>query len=167
MKYHLYPDKRGRLRTQLYIRDYIHAGNGTCTLENPETHVSYKYIFLHPIQKESFERGTVFVNVLDDENIAHYIGKVDKYGNLHTTYRSLYSKQSPEYKGARYICDWAKKPHFHSRMHLYHEGVCAFCGRELKSPWTVQRGFHKHCYHVLFPHRFIPKETMMEDENNV
>lgn len=128
------------------IRNYLYGGKGIVTLESP-TGKYHTYAFERPKKKNVFDPSVLFVHVKIDSGYWRYIGMVNSYG-FHTTAKSEMSINSDEVRGAKYIVSMSRYEG-ESPMKLYHEGVCAVCGRKLTTPKSIARGVGPRCAKIL------------------
>lgn len=130
------------------IRNYIDGGRGIVTLANIESEVHHTYEFRLPNNPKSFGKEVLFVYTLIKENVWIYVGMYDRnVCQFKLTRRSNFGQDSKIVKGVEYIlrracCAYSGD----SPMHVYHEGVCAVCGRRLTTPKSIERGIGPKCY---------------------
>lgn len=140
----IYSENQGQLLTSQAVRTYITGGHGVCTLQNPLSKNKYTYLFMFPRNPKSFREGVMFCYVKKNKEY-QYVGMLEPDLRFRKTYASRFPSTSSEFRGAKYICDWARSPHFHSRMNLFHEGICAYCGRKLIDPKSISVGVGPKC----------------------
>lgn len=129
------------------ISNYIKGGHAVVTLTSDSGNY-YTYAFSAPKNRKSNE-DTLFIQVLICNNIWNYVGMF-KANNFHLTKASKYSVESPIVKGVAYIMKLMLKPGYSDdRMHLFHEGVCARCGRSLTNPDSLEAGIGPVCRDLL------------------
>ena len=128
------------------IRRYVLQGKGVVTLKSPSGK-HHSYFFKKPVYEASFPEGTRFVYTLGTSSIWHYTGMLEPNHKIfRPTFNSYYSELTEEFKGAKFIVKMMNKDMSSSPMMLYHEGVCAFCGRKLTNPKSLKTGFGPKCY---------------------
>lgn len=142
--YNMCPEMSHKLCGSEAAKNYITGGKGVVTLKSP-TGVHHTYAFSKPKVENKFPEGTLFVHVLCAEKNWRYVGMVSHRGYAIYTRRSSFSKDSPIFKGLRYIVRIMYDPKFQSRMELFHEGCCSVCGRPLTNPKSLSVGIGPRC----------------------
>lgn len=138
----LYPEYSSKL-TGNAIRDYIYGGRGVVTLKSP-TGVHHTYMFNKPRNEDIFPSDVLFVYAVHDGHKLFYVGMVeDDYFRL--TRHSRFDNHTEIVKGARYIMKMMHYPNMETPMELYHQGICAVCGRPLTNPKSIERGMGPAC----------------------
>lgn len=138
----LYPESRHLLEGVEDISRYIYGGKGVVTLLSP-TGVQHTYAFQKPRDSDEFPDDVRFVYAVHDNCKLFYIGMVEN-GEFRLTKRSRFLNDTEIVRGARYIWKMANMS-FETPMKLYHEGMCARCGRQLTSEHSKIHGFGKDC----------------------
>ena len=141
-------ESSSRLKTAQDIKNYIYGGNGIVTLKSSETGVQHTYVFAKPKNPNVFPDDVIFVYALHDNIKMFYVGMVER-GEFRLTKSSRYRSDTEIVKGARYIMKMSEVPNLNTPMELYHEGVCCFCGRKLKSKKSIETGIGPRCKHRL------------------
>ena len=128
------------------IKNYVLQGRGVVTLKSP-TGKHHSYFFKKPVHESNFPEGTRFVYTLGSGAIWHYTAMLEyDHKIIRPTFNSYYSELTEEFQGAKYIVKMMNKDMSNSPMELYHEGVCANCGRKLTNPKSLKTGFGPKCY---------------------
>ena len=148
------------------IQHYIQGGHGVCTIENPYSLNKYTYAFRKPVHEEDFAEGVAFVYVKSGRNFM-YVGMMEPDMKFRKTRKSKYDTDSPEFKGAKYICDCARIKNFHIRMNIYHEGICGCCGRKLTDPSSIRLGIGPGCRRKLGIDSFGKKREKKVVKKNI
>lgn len=138
-----YPESSSRLDTCEKIRDYIFGGRGIVTLKSP-TGVHHSYVFQRPKELNQFPDDVLFVYALHEGKQLFYVGMIEN-GTFRLTHHSRFLPNTPIVRGARYIMRMATEENLNTPMELYHEGVCAVCGRKLTSPRSILSGVGPRC----------------------
>lgn len=144
--YATYEECRFQLTDKDKISNYIKGGKGVLTLAAPSGK-HYTYSFRRPKNTVAFPEGTMFVYVRCSDLHWEYLGMVIG-SNLAMTAKSYYPSTSDQFRGAAYILRMASKD-MDTPMKLYHEGVCACCGRKLTDPKSIEFGIGPTCRKLI------------------
>lgn len=129
------------------IFNYITGGKGVVTLQS-SSGVHHTYQFSAPDSRKEGE-DTMFVYTLIDNNSWVYVGMY-KDKSFRLTKKSKFPITSPIVKGVAFILKLMLKPDYSDeRMHLFHEGVCARCGRPLTNPDSIEIGMGPVCRDMM------------------
>lgn len=139
----LYPESSAKLDTAEKIKDYIYGGRGIVTLKAPSGK-SHTYIFARPKNTDVFPDDVLFVYALHEGVKQFYIGMIEG-GGFRLTHHSRFLPDTEIVKGARYIMKMANVKDLDTPMELYHNGMCAFCGRQLTSEASINAGIGPKC----------------------
>ena len=139
----IYPESSAQLVGQQTIRNYIYGGRGVVTLKAPSGK-QHSYVFAKPKNTDVFPDDVLFVYALHAGVKQFYIGMIEK-GKFRLTHNSRFLPDTEIVRGARYIMRMASEPDLNSKMELWHEGVCAFCGRKLSSEKSLSTGIGPRC----------------------
>lgn len=131
---------------------YIHGGRGIVTLENSLNNKHHTYEFRRPNNPDEFPPEIMFVYTLVKDNTWMYVGMYDKQTQMFRLTRySKFQKKSEIVRGVSFILKKIKSiandPN--NVMKIYHEGVCAICGKKLTTPKSIQFGIGPKCRKVL------------------
>lgn len=141
--YKIYPESSHILLGSENIKKYIHGGRGVVTLKAPSGK-KHTYIFAKPKNSYGFPDDVLFVFALHEGKKQFYVGMVEK-DQFRLTQNSRFLPDTEIVKGAKYIMKMANIPGFETPMELYHEGMCCFCGRQLKSTKSMSVGIGPKC----------------------
>lgn len=127
------------------LNKYIMGGRAVVTLESPQGK-KHTYVYAIPRNSDSFPPDIRFVYALHDGVKEFYIGMIEM-GRFRLTRNSRFHPDTEIVKGAKYIEDLRTSQVFldKSPMKIYHEGICARCGRKLTDPKSIERGFGSKC----------------------
>lgn len=139
----LYPEYSAKLDTAEKIKNYIYGGRGIVTLKAPSGK-SHTYIFAKPKNANVFPDDVLFVYALHEGVKQFYVGMIEG-GGFRLTNHSRFLPDTEIVKGARYILKMANMQNLDTPMELYHNGMCAFCGRPLTSELSVSEGIGPRC----------------------
>lgn len=144
MKNQKYPESRKQLLDAPVVRDYIHGGRGIVTLTAPSG-TSHSYKFSKPVNSSEFPDDVIFVYALHESKL-FYIGMMEG-DRFRLTHNSRFLEDTDIVKGAKYIVRMSINDSLckTSPMKLYHEGMCAKCGRQLTQEKSINRGFGPKC----------------------
>lgn len=145
--YAIYHEQSHVLKSCEDIMNYIKGGRGVLTLASPSGK-HHSYSFRRPRNEKAFQADTYFAYVMCDHGEWRYVGMF-RDGYFRLTYNSEYNASSEEFKGAKYIVSMASRS-FETPMTLYHEGVCACCGRRLTDPKSIKIGIGPTCFKTYF-----------------
>lgn len=140
--YKLYADSRCQLEGHETIRNYITGGRGVVTLLSPSGK-HHTYVFRKPKRDDDFPDDVIFVYALHNNNKLFYIGMIEQ-GKFRLTRSSRFLPNTAIVKGARYIMRMSESD-WDTPMKLYHEGMCARCGRPLTNPKSIKLGVGPKC----------------------
>lgn len=143
----LYHEQSGKL-TGEHIREYIYGGKGIVTLLSP-TGVHHTYMFARPRNQDVFPDDVVFVYAVHDKQKLFYVGMIES-GRFRITRNSRFDWHTDIVKGANYIVRMANDPSMNTPMILYHEGMCACCGRQLTNPKSIESGIGPKCRKIFY-----------------
>lgn len=125
------------------IYNYITGGHGTVTLQS-SSGIHHTYQFSVPNFRKKGE-DTLCVFTLVDGNEWVYVGMY-KNKQFLLTKASKFPVTSSIVRGVAFILKLMLKPGYSDdRMHLFHEGVCARCGRPLTNPASIEIGIGPVC----------------------
>lgn len=133
---------RCQLNTSEAIRNYIFGGRGVVTLLSPSGE-HHTYAFRKPKRDDEYPEDVLFVYALHDKQKLFYIGMIEN-GRFRLTKASRFLPDTPIVKGARYIMKMSTFD-METPMKLYHEGICARCGRPLTNPDSIEIGIGPKC----------------------
>lgn len=128
-------------------KEFALGGNATITLESENTgnHFTYK------IQKSKDDDFLFFVKLLrgsDNNEDYSYIGCYyadSKYFHPCKKWNEVdRSSWPPSMRAIKYFFD--RLDAIPPKLHVYHEGRCAKCGRKLTTPESIKRGFGPECW---------------------
>lgn len=143
---YIYSDSRHQLIGKEVIREYLMGGKGVVTLESPSG-VSHTYCYFKPKDSSVFPEDVRFVYALHDGRKLFYIGMIEG-GVFRLTHHSRFLPDTEIVRGAKYIEKMMNRD-FDTPMKLYHEGVCARCGRKLSSGKSLETGIGPKCRKLL------------------
>lgn len=143
--YKTYEDSKTKLNLINRIHSYIHGGRGILTLEAPSGN-SHSYAFYRPLNSSSFPDDIVFVYAAHDNTKLFYIGMIEN-DQFRLTAHSRFLEDTDIVKGAKYIVRMSRDQNLCNKtpMKLYHEGMCARCGRKLETDKSKELGFGPKC----------------------
>ena len=127
-------------------KEFAFAGNAVITLESENTnnHFTYK------IRRSKNDKNLFFVNLLrGPDNIADYtyIGCFYKDRNVfipRIKYKEVPATFWPaSLRAINFFLE--RMDNLPNKLHVYHEGRCAKCGRRLTTPESIKRGFGPEC----------------------
>lgn len=128
------------------VREFVYAGNAIITLESENT----KNHFTYKIKQSKDKDNLYFINLLrgqDNENDYTYIGCVysdNDYFNPSNRYKEIPKDVwPPSLRAISYF--FRKLDNLPPKLHVYHQGRCARCGRLLTTPESIKRGFGPEC----------------------
>lgn len=142
MRIQICPEHRHELVGSSAIRSYLSGGRGVVTLESP-TGVSHTYFYRRPDKHDMFPEDVIFVYALHNCESLHYVGMMENF-KFRLTHNSKFLPDTEIVRGAQYIDKMMHKD-MKTPMKLYHEGVCARCGRPLTNSKSVECGFGSRC----------------------
>lgn len=127
------------------LNQYIMGGQAVVTLESPKG-TKHTYVYAVPKNSESFPSDVRFVYALHDGKKQLYIGMIE-LDKFRLTKNSRFLPDTDIVKGATYIEHMRHDQNFieKSPMKIYHEGICARCGRQLKDEKSIAIGFGRKC----------------------
>ena len=138
----LYPEYSCKLSGDA-IREYIYGGKGVVTLKSP-TGVHHTYLFSRPRNEDTFPSDVLFVYAVHEGHKLFYVGMVEN-DRFRLTHNSRFLIHTPIVKGAQYIMRMMRSPKSPTKMTLYHQGMCAVCGRPLTNPKSIESGIGPKC----------------------
>lgn len=143
--YKTYPENRGQLKDRESIHRYIHGGRGIVTLEAPSGN-SHSYMFARPVNKSTFPDDVLFVYAAHNNEKLFYLGMMEGE-SFRLTKHSRFLEDTEIVRGAKYIVSMSKSLTLaeNTPMKLYHEGMCARCGRPLTSEKSIEHGMGSKC----------------------
>lgn len=135
-----------RITDQNILRRYVLGGRGVLTLLNPETKIHHTYTFRRPDDASPYPNDILFVYAVHNNSKLLYVGMVES-GLFRLTKNSRFISDTPIVRGARYIMRLISDDHVFSitKMQIYHEGVCAICGRPLTGEHSLEEGVGPKC----------------------
>lgn len=160
----LYPESAARLTTSVDIKNYIYGGRGIVTLEAPSGK-SHTYIFAKPKNTDVFPDDVLFVYALHEGVKQFYVGMVEK-DKFRLTHNSRYLPDTEIVKGAYYILRMATEPELKTPMILRHNGMCAYCGRQLSSEKSIATGIGPKCTKMRLVNNMNP-HSVIDDSCNI
>ena len=143
-----HPESSHQLKSSKDIQNYLFGGQGVVTLRNPKSKVEHTYVFRKPNNEDQFPADVIFVYALHNNNQLFYVGMVED-NKFRLTRHSRFLNDTPIVKGARYIMRMANEPNLKTYMELWHQGVCAVCGRKLTNSKSIQSGIGPRCKRKL------------------
>lgn len=145
----MYHESACEFKDSTLLNNYILGGRGVVTLESPSGQ-KHTYVYATPKNSESFPEDVRFVYALHDGIKELYIGMIE-LDMFRLTRHSRFLPDTDIVKGARYIENLRHSQNFMSRspMKIYHEGICARCGRQLKDSKSIQLGFGRRCKKIV------------------
>lgn len=145
----IYPESSHEFTDSSLLNTYILGGRGVVTLESPGGK-KHSYVYETPMNSESFPEDVRFVYALHDGIKKFYIGMIE-LDSFRLTRNSRFLPDTEIVKGARYIENLRHSQNFLSRspMKIYHQGVCARCGRKLTSHKSIVTGFGRKCKKII------------------
>lgn len=141
----LHHESSHQFTSSAMLNQYILGGRAVVTLESPQGK-KHTYVYAIPRNSESFPPDVRFVYALHDGVKEFYIGMIEM-DQFRLTRNSRFLPDTEIVKGARYIEQLRHLQAFmdKSPMKIYHEGICARCGRKLVDPKSIERGFGPKC----------------------
>lgn len=141
----IYPEFSHQFKDSSLLNNYILGGHAVVTLESPSG-TKHTYVYAIPKNSESFPEDVRFVYALHDGKKELYIGMIE-LNKFRLTRNSRFLPDTDIVKGAFYIENMRKTQAFldKSPMKIYHEGVCARCGRKLSDEKSKEIGFGPKC----------------------
>jgi hypothetical protein len=135
------------------IKDNLLGGNATLTLESEDTGKWFTYKIRTP--KDGDSKGKVFwVSVLNGPDNVHsysYIGSLINANNgirFQITNGSKCGSDALSFKAFNFLTNQIAKSKLNSKLHVYHMGHCARCGRPLTTPESIQIGIGPVCLSI-------------------
>lgn len=121
------------------IRKFIMAGNSTFTVKNDDTgnHVTFRVRKLDDKKKPIH-----FVSVKFGSSML-YIGTVFNYAKFVFSKKSALNNDSILVKGFEWVFNRANN--LPKNVHIYHEGSCGRCGKQLTNPKSIESGYGPEC----------------------
>ena len=128
------------------VKEFVYGGHAIITLESENTgnHFTYK------IKRSKDKEDLYFIHLLrgqDNENDYTYIGCVysdSNYFHPSNKYKEIPDDfWPPSIRAIRYF--FRKIDNLPAKLHVYHEGRCARCGRTLTTPESIKRGLGPEC----------------------
>ena len=144
----MYPECSSELIGCSTIRNYVLGGQGVITLESPSTGVSHTYHIKRPIHPEVFPDDIFFVYHFSPRKEWKYVGMIEG-AKFRSTRASYYSVDSPEFKGVKYLMRTMWDEEFTPKLKVYHQGVCALCGRKLTNIKSIKIGIGPKCRKII------------------
>ena len=143
--YKTYPENKTQLKSAEIIYRYIYGGRGILTLEAPSG-TAHSYAFYRPQNNSSFPDDVIFVYAAHNNEKLFYIGMLEQ-DQFRLTRNSRFLEDTDIVKAAKYIIKMAHRQTLcdSTPMKLYHEGMCARCGRELRDEKSKETGFGPKC----------------------
>lgn len=143
--YKTYPESKTQLKSAEVIYNYIYGGRGILTLEAPSGN-SHSYAFYRPQNKSSFPDDIIFIYAAHNNDKLFYIGMLERDA-FRLTRNSRFLEDTDIVKGAKYIVKMAHRQSLcdSTPMKIYHEGMCARCGREITDENSKEVGFGPKC----------------------
>lgn len=141
----LYPESSHEFKDSEVLNNYLMGGRAVVTLESPKG-TKHTYIYAIPRNHESFPADVRFVYALHDGIKEFYIGMIEM-NVFRLTRNSRFLPDTDIVKGAKYIENMRNNQAFldKSPMKIYHQGVCARCGRQLTDEKSIKIGFGPKC----------------------
>ena len=125
------------------VRKFIMAGNSTFTIKNDKTGKHYTFTVQKLADKKNERKRPIhFVQVLNGGKKC-YIGTIFSYAKFVFGQKSSFAKNSIQTKAFDWIFRNAEQ--LPEGVHIYHEGSCGRCGRELTNPESIEAGFGPDC----------------------
>lgn len=125
------------------LRNYLLGGRGIVTLESPSGE-SHTYAFQKPRNPNKFPEGSYFIYAQVD-TVWLYVGMVTPDNDFKITRNSMWEYDSKISKGAKYLVDMFTGRIKHTRMKVFHAGVCSICGKKLESTKSILAGMGPKC----------------------
>lgn len=143
--FNVYPESSNKFESSEAITNYIYGGRGIMKLQAPSG-VHHYYMFQKPADRDAFPDDVVFVYAIHDFEKKFYIGMIEQ-GKFRLTRNSRFLPDTDIVKGAFYIMKMSKSQKLvdSTPMSLSHMGMCARCGRELKTDKSIQLGYGRKC----------------------
>lgn len=141
---HIYHENSHKFNNCKDIFNYCMGGNGILTLQNPNTLVHHMYMFRKPLNSDVYPEDVRFVYAVHDKQKLFYVGMLER-GEFRLTRASRFGDHTDIVRGARYIVRMMTDESCLTKMDLYHEGVCAVCGRALTNPKSIESGIGPKC----------------------
>lgn len=144
----IYHESSYRFTDSNDLNNYIMGGRAVVTLEAPSG-IKHTYMYAVPRNSDSFPPDIRFIYALHDTKEL-YIGMIEM-GKFRLTRNSRFLSDTDIVKGANYIEHMRYSQAFldKSPMKIYHEGVCARCGRKLQDSKSIKLGFGPKCKKML------------------
>jgi hypothetical protein len=125
------------------VKAYVLAGKATVTLESEITgaHFTYKV----RAKEIDANKKLYFVHLLVNGDMYVYLGTFDGY-RFKSTAKSRISQDAPSFKAFNYlVTNYITGFAPNENMHVFHNGCCARCGRELTDPESIRCGLGPVC----------------------
>lgn len=141
----LYHESAHQFTDSSTLNQYILGGCAVVTLESPNGK-KHTYVYKIPHNSTSFPEDIRFVYALHDGMKEFYIGMIE-LDKFRLTRNSRFLPDTEIVKGALYIENLRHSQIFMSSspMKIYHEGVCARCGRKLTGAKSIEIGYGRKC----------------------
>lgn len=126
------------------LNQYILGGRAVLTLESPNGK-KHTYMYCIPRNADNFPEDVRFVYALHGQK-EFYLGMIE-LDTFRLTKHSRFLPDTEIVRGAQYIEGLRHSQKFlsDSPMNIYHEGICARCGRKLSDPKSIKIGFGRRC----------------------
>lgn len=138
----LYEESR-HILTPDRLREYIYGGHGMLTLQSPSGK-HHCYLFSRPRNADVFPEDVLFVYAVHDKQKLFYVGMIED-DQFRLTLHSRFDRHTEIVRGAFFLTNLMRNPDIHTSMVIYHEGMCAACGRRLRTPQSLIRGIGPKC----------------------
>lgn len=131
------------------IRNFILAGNATCTMKSQVTGSHYTFKIWR-FEKEGYNDlpKMWFVSLLTAPEEYSYLGAIDeKDGKLsfRLTKKSSMKEDSTPIRAMNFFLAFLNRGELAPRLDFYHESHCGRCGRPLTTPESIERGIGPEC----------------------
>lgn len=124
------------------VSRFLGGARALFTLESEATGAHYTYRLRRPEGKD-----VTFVSLLTGpQNTSDYtyLGLLAD-GDLRLTRKSRMTDDSLPVRAVRYLLRGVREGRLPAKLHMYHEGRCACCGRTLTVPESVRTGIGPEC----------------------
>lgn len=123
---------------------FIFGGNSYFTIVNGNKHFSYNVV-----RKKTNDGSKVFKLLLICQNKKFYCGYFKVIGNkLKYKHNEKFGVAST-HRAITFILETIHNRNKDNEYTIYHEGRCAHCGRPLRDPQSIERGFGPDCWKYI------------------
>lgn len=128
------------------VSAFVLGGNATITLQSSVTRKRYTY----NIKRHKENESLYFIHLLrgpDNTDDYSYIGCYYSDNGVFVPCRTWKFEPTEEWPASLKAISYLLKNIYNvpSKLHVYHEGKCARCGRKLTTPESIITGFGPEC----------------------